>query len=271
MALVRYRKAHRGSKLLDIILCATQRCGSTLIVEDMRNSGVLGKPEERFIPWDPAKADQNWHASFESLHHRSRGPNGIASVKVMASQLLKVEACLSTFIEPSYSGLFSHFAAAFRCGVWVWLRRDDVVSQAISRLMAQQTGINHATARSDDKHFAGNLLRGYDTSYNEKTQYRYGAILRQVTAITVENLTWRRFFAHHNIQPIELVYEQAAADGGLLHLDKMAQAIGLAEAPPRKTRTMVKLANDKNADWLERFYRDAASQNFMPPVQSKPK
>jgi LPS sulfotransferase NodH len=32
--------------MTEIILCATQRCGSTMVIEDMRNTGVLGMPEE---------------------------------------------------------------------------------------------------------------------------------------------------------------------------------------------------------------------------------
>lgn len=44
---------------MTILLCATQRCGSTMIVEDMRNSEVLGAPREHFLPWAAAKEDKD--------------------------------------------------------------------------------------------------------------------------------------------------------------------------------------------------------------------
>lgn len=231
----------------------------------MRNTGVLGQPEEWFIPWDPRKADHDWKAALQSVEKRASGENGVNAVKIMANQLFRVDGCLSSFITPKPTGDFPHLAAAFDGAFWVWLRREDVVFQAISRLMAQQTGINHATGRADDKHFAGNLARGYDSSYNAGTQYRYGAILRHVTAITLENLAWKRFFAGHGITPLELVYEQVIDDPAMTHLDLMARGIGQIEPPERQPRRMVKLANEKNAKWYDQFYRDAAEHRFLPP------
>lgn len=250
---------------MDIVLCATQRCGSTLVVEDMRNTGVLGQPEEWFIPWDPEKTDHNWQEAFESVKRRASSENGVSAVKVMANQLFRLDACLSSFVAPAETGPFPHFRAAFDSAFWVWLRREDVVYQAISRLMAQQTGINHATGRKEDTHFAGNLARGYDRDYNAGTQYKYGALLRQVTAITLENLAWKQFFSVNGITPLELVYEDVIADHSMSHLDKMATGIGQSSAPPRQPRRMVKLANEKNDQWHAQFYRDAAEHRFQPP------
>ncbi|MFN7002762.1 MAG: Stf0 family sulfotransferase [Roseinatronobacter sp.] len=250
---------------MDIVLCATQRCGSTLVVEDMRNSGVLGQPEEWFIPWDPAKTDHNWKEAFDSIEKRASSENGVSAVKVMANQLFRIEGCLESFVTPAQTGPFPHFRAAFGSSVWVWLRREDVVYQAISRLMAQQTGINHATARKEDPHFAGNLARGYDSAYNQGTQYRYGGLLRQVTAITLENLAWKQFFSAHGIEPLELIYEDVIKDDTMRHLDRISAAIGQSEAPPRQPRRMVKLANARNDEWHGRFYRDAAEHRFQPP------
>ena len=77
----------------------------------------------------------------------------------MANQVPQVDGCLASVVAPAGAGLYPHFAAAFPDAKWVWLRRDDVVSQAISRIMSQQTGINHATGTADQEHFAGNLAR----------------------------------------------------------------------------------------------------------------
>lgn len=250
---------------MDIILCATQRCGSTLIVEDMRNTGVLGQPQEWFIPWGKPKADKDWKLALDAVHRKARGENGVTAVKIMANQLFPVNARLSSFVPAAEKGDFAHVAAAFQWAVWVYCHRKDIVAQAISRLMAEQTGINHATAKPDDTHFAGNLARGYSPDYNQDAEYSYGAILTNVTAITVENLAWQRFFKAHGIVPVELVYEDVITDSQMTHLDRIAQGVGQSIPPHRQPRKMVKLANERNAAWLERFYNDAARHRFRPP------
>ncbi|MBL4811685.1 MAG: hypothetical protein JKX69_04830 [Rhodobacteraceae bacterium] len=254
-----------------IILCGTQRCGSTLIIEDMRNSGALGNPEEWFVPWDVERENVDWALAFAGVKKRGTGKNGVFAIKVMANQLFSVDACLASFLSPRGDSDFPHFVSAFPDAVWVKLVRQDYVAQAISRNMAQQTGVNHATAHKDDEHFAGNLVKGYKSSYNEKTVYRFGALLREVTAITLENLAWDRFFAMQGIKPLVLIYEDVIRDAELSHLDKMAKLLGINDPLVRRERAMVRLANDKNKNWRERFYQDAAKNRYqaLKPTQKK--
>jgi len=70
---------------IDIILCATQRCGSTLIVEDMRNCKELGNPEEYFIPWNNPASHSSWKQSYLPICKKAKGVNGVSSVKIMAN------------------------------------------------------------------------------------------------------------------------------------------------------------------------------------------
>ncbi|MCC1482862.1 Stf0 family sulfotransferase [Roseibaca sp. Y0-43] len=246
-----------------IILCATQRCGSTLVMEDMRNTGVLGMPEEWFIPWSPAKAGQNWREALASVYRRGTGDNGIFAVKIMANQLFNIDACLSTFKASTKGrGSFANIAEEFDHAAWVWLRRRDIVSQAISRLMAQQTGINHATARPEEAHFAGNLARGLNPDYNAKTRYDYEAILREITSINLENLAWADFFEQHRIKPISFEYEDVIEDSMLSHLDQMGAAVATHIGPTRPKRKMIKLGNERNREWRERFMAQAAEKNY---------
>ena len=249
----------------DIVLCATQRCGSTMIVEDMRNTGVLGQPKEWFLPWKPNKEDANWARTMVRVRQNGTGENGVFAVKVMANQIADIDACLATITDTPASekaGSYPRFANLFQDAAWIRLLRRDIVSQAISRVMSRQTGINHATANADVEHFAGNLAKGYDPSYNQEAVYRFEAIFKSVSSIILENLAWDRFFETSGIVPTELVYEDIVKDEGMRHLDIMAELIGLPDAPPRKPRVMVKLGNEKNAEWRERFFADAAEKRF---------
>lgn len=233
-----------------------------MIVEDMRNTGVLGMPEEWFLPWTPEKTEVVWPDAFASVRRRATSENGVMAVKVMANQLHNVEGCLATFVDTEMQGAFGRFYESFKDAIWFKLSRQDIVAQAISRVMSRQTGINHATASENDAHFAGNLKAGYDSSYNEATVYRYGAILREVSAIAIENLVWDRFFETFGITAQEFVYEDVAKDMEMLHLDAIAAAAGITEPLEKSERKLVKMANQRNVNWRNRFLDDAAALNF---------
>ena len=235
-----------------------------MVIEDMRNTGVMGTPEEWFVPWSPEKKDVNWQDALASVRKRATGDNGVTAIKVMANQLHDVEQCLATFRDTQSEGTFPRFHDAFRDAQWIKLTRRDVVAQAISRVMSRQTGINHATANADDDHFAGNLQAGYDKTYNANAMYRYGAILREVAAISLENLAWDRFFETHGITPHEFLYENIAQDDDMTHLDVIARMIGHAAPLTKMPRKLVKLANQRNKNWRTRFYADAAARKFKP-------
>jgi trehalose 2-sulfotransferase len=246
--------------MTEIILCATQRCGSTMIVEDMRNTGALGMPEEWFIPWQKDRSDEDLAKDLAGIRRRASGPNGVSAIKVMANQLSWIENNLKQVIKPPPGPMFFRFHKVFEKAVWVWLRRDDIVAQAVSRVMAQQTGINHAT--SGEAHFAGKLLVGYHEDYNDRAQYNYDAILRECTAITLENLAWQRFFENFGITPLKFVYENVASDPTLGHLDLVAAAVGLDAPLTKQGRKLVKVGNARNEDFVKNFYRDAAAREF---------
>ena len=159
-------------------------------------------------------------------------------------------------------GIYPNFAEAFSDCAWIRLIRQDVVSQAISRVMSRQTGINHATEKKSDPHFAGNLQKGYDKNYNRKTTYKFDKIFEEVQAVVLENLAWERFFESNKIEPVELVYENIASDPTMGHLDIISKSANIGKPFTRTPRKLVKLANERNKEWREAFFEDAAARNF---------
>lgn len=252
----------KGGFVSLLILCATQRCGSTMIVEDMRNTGVLGNPEEWFVPWAQPNPNRDHEQELAGVKRRAVGDNGVASIKVMANQLLDIEDGLKTFLKPKPGPRFFRFHNAFKDAKWARIRRRNVVAQAISRVMAQQTGINHATGTAEQEHFAGNLLKGYSEDYNQSAKFNYDAILREATSITLENVAWDQFFRDFEIDPLVLTYEDVVRDNDMTHLDRIAKLVGLTEVPDRKPRTMVKVGNQRNKDFEKQFLRQAAENKF---------
>ncbi|MEM5469134.1 Stf0 family sulfotransferase [Celeribacter marinus] len=245
-----------------LILCATQRCGSTMIVEDMRNATVLGHPEEWFVPWQASKPDINWRQALSGVIKRATSANGIAAIKVMANQIAPVEACLVTFMDAPRDTPYARFAEITQNCTFIKIQRDDIVFQAISRVISRQTGINHATGKKGDEHFAGNRMDGYSSDYNAQAKYQYGKIREECLNITLENLVWTRFFEMYGIVPEVLRYEEVSTDGTLEHINMMARLSGVELPLNRASRKMVKLGNARNDEWRNQFYSDLGSREM---------
>lgn len=233
-----------------------------MILEDMRNTGVLGNPEEWFLPWASPKASMNFKQEFSGIIRRATGENDVTSIKVMANQLLDIEKGLKTYLKPRPGERFFRFHHVFRDAHWVRIKRQNIVAQAISRVMSRQTGINHATASAQDDHFAGNLLKGYTQDYNAHAQFNYDAILSAATSITLENIAWDQFFKDFGINPLVLTYEDVAQDSDMTHLDQLAQLMNIEEPIHRKPRKMVKVGNKRNVEFEKEFMRIAAEKKF---------
>ena len=230
-----------------LIVCATQRCGSTMVLEDMRNSGLLGKPEEYFIPWDPSLPDQDWVFRLESVFRASKSSNGVAAIKVMADQAVNVDRCLSQVDDTLHkrNQILPSFHAFLQRGKFVYIQRRDRLRQAISRVIARRTGINHAVSSAEDDHFAGNLMKGLDTGYAKQVPFDFDAIRQTMIAIEEENLIWEGFFKSWGIKPLRLIYEDYKDDfpGYMQPLFDLAGVDMPTELPQRK---MVKLGSNTN-------------------------
>lgn len=241
-----------------IIICATQRSGSTMVVEDMRNTQVLGNPEEYFIPWDPENDSVDWLNCLESIAKRASSSNGVVAIKVMSNQLSKIEQCLENVgyvgqESAGGEGVFPRFRALTKNARYIHIRRDNILRQAISRSMSRQTGINHAVPKSEDEHFAGNLLKGYSEGYNEKATYRHQELEAEMFNIVNENIRWEAFYSHWSINnPLTLRYEELCKNG-TLYLNRISRFVEVGIEQTGTERKMVQLSNKKNEQWYESY------------------
>src|SRR5665213_1559894 len=107
-----------------IIVCATQRSGSTLVCEDLRNNG-LGLAEEHFLRVLAPNRPRDGVADLKIVENAGRGPNGIYSVKVMSSYADRVDEFLAAPKGGAngtggiWPGLYAHFQDA----IWVYVMR----------------------------------------------------------------------------------------------------------------------------------------------------
>jgi LPS sulfotransferase NodH len=229
-----------------------------MVVEDMRNTGVLGNPEEYFIPWEPSKEGIDWFAQLEGIVKKASSSNGIVSIKVMSNQLNKIDQCLKQSwpneLEVDINGLYPYFRAVTKHAKFMFIRRDNILRQAISRGISRQTGINHATGSSTDEHFAGNLLKGYSTDYNNSVKYDNELIKKDIMAIVDENMVWERFFSDWGVKrPLVLRYEEVCMNSPG-YLTRVMKFVGVSSDELNFERKMVALSNNKNEQWYNQYF-----------------
>ena len=240
----------KKNKLL--VLCATQRCGSTMIVEDTRNTKIMGKAEEYFIPWHPDK-DEDWLESFQSILKRSQTSNGVSAIKVMANQLKHIEACLeNTELIPETHGMFPYLRKLFSEAIFVYIKRSGIVRQAVSRIIAKNTGVNHSLHDNNVDYSPGNLLQNDEASYNEGIKFSYKEIDAEVINIVRESLLWDEVLKSWSVNsPLALHYEQVCKSYPY-YLNRIADYMDLefdtVNMPTE--RNLKKISNTKNEELI---------------------
>ncbi len=238
----------------DIVICATQRSGSTLLCEDMRATGHLGLPNEHFLPYLNTVATPDWPARLQADHARFSTPNGVYAVKVMMSYLGDIDARLAEAAGQSpakdAAQPFAHFRALFADARFIWLRRINLTEQAISREMARQTGITHAVRDEASPTFLRKNVVTYEDDYNRAAIVDVDSVIAEISAIAAENEKWLYFFLRWGIEPLMMEYETILADPRA-HVLRIAEFAGVDLPYWTPERRLVKLANARN----EEIYR----------------
>lgn len=241
------------------LLLATQRSGSTMICEDLRNTGVMGTPEEYFIPWD-IKKNMDWKKALQGVVNKASTENGICSIKIMANQIPCIEACLADCykgeLDIDSDSLFPYFTAVFSDAKPIVIRRQNTLRQAISRHISRNTGIAHATENEKDEHFAGRLMKGYNPEYNNTVNYSYESIKNEVSNIANENIILSRVVEDLGVnRPLELYYEQIVRNG-FAYLNRVSNYMDIEEYEVAGGRKMVRLSNNKNKELYNLYLSD---------------
>lgn len=151
-------------------------------------------------------------------------------------------------LHPASSSDRQRIEAAFGKTQFIYLKREDHLDQAISRLRAQQTGLWHLKADGSDlERKEPELAIGYE-------RHKIDVYVQQAIA---QNEEWTRWFAEQSIAPHVVTYAelsrnpQAALSRFLAHIGLDTSA---ADTVPAQTR---KLADETNLAWRSRFIAEA--------------
>lgn len=256
---------------LAILVCATQRSGSTLLCELLKGAEVAGVPDEFFealrstglprqprqyfeapevedialrLPEnDPGRPENpgDFAGWFDYAVHRGTTSNGVFSSKMMWNYFDDFRARVKEL--PGMEDLTFHQALEriFPNLRVVFVRRRDKVSQAVSLWRAIQT----QRWRIED-----------DDNSAPESQYDYRAIKHLVNELHRWDANWEDWFYATGRDPVRVIYEELVAARAAT-LGRVLDTLGI---PPRELADgkgpMRRQADDISQNWVERFRQE---------------
>jgi LPS sulfotransferase NodH len=257
------------------LVLASQRSGSTLLVESLRATGVAGEPQEFFQylpttsqapqprewfagthdesilslldPLDEGKPDlappEIWRDYIRTV---GRTPNGVWGGKLMWNQTPLLLNRASELPNRSGEGLL----AAIRDVVGeepllIHIHRPDVVSQAVSFWRAVQTRV----------------WRGRpDPIRDARATYHAGAIAHVVTMLREQDKGWQDWFAEEGIKPMDVPYPVLWRNLTQV-VGTVLESLGLD--PQLAPQPVLERQADKRSDeWVDRYRADAEKEGL---------
>ncbi|MBO9424226.1 sulfotransferase [Labrenzia sp. R4_1] len=251
------------SEFQSYVLCTSPRSGSTLLCKILAETGVAGHPKSYFH-----KSDLGDWASYLGV-----------SLSAETGELGQIRLLVDAAIEQgtANTGLFGlrlqrhsfdfffrqlrtlcldeptdkdRLEAVFGRTLFVHLTRPDKLSQAVSYVKAQQSGLWHRAADGSE------LER---LSPPADPVFDFEALKDCRDQFIQFDRDWNDWFAEQAIEPLRLSYDDLCADPQT-ELKRVLTALDLPPSAADPVQPGVaKLADSINADWIKRFQDQAAA------------
>lgn len=236
------RKRPRGSSVaVSYFLCGTPRTGSTFLCSLLASTGRLGRPESYFreddeVAWaecfglhTDGRRVRNYAAYLDAVRESGRTDNGVFAARIMWGSIGRIVDGLGRRPPTSDRDVLDRAFGPLR---FVYLRREDVVAQAVSWCRAEQTGY---WQQGD--------------SPGRQAQLDLDRMKELTETIRDHNAAWIAWFERIGVRPLAVTYEQvirdarAAVEAIAAHLD--------IEVPDgwRPTSPHRKQADELNERW----------------------
>jgi trehalose 2-sulfotransferase len=224
-----------------IFVCGVQRSGSWFLAHLLHSTGVVGLPNEWFHPGDVAKFMNEWGVSsyreyLARVFEAGTSPNGVFASKLMWNYFEEFQFEIRRLTGNYEANDAALIESVFPRPRFVWIRREDVVAQAVSWSKASQTG----------QYGPGQARRA-------EPVYKFDEIDALAALVRFHDGAWRRWFAAHGIEPFHVCYESLCADPVGVTLEILAFAE--LEALPGVTIAPLqgRQADEINGEWIARY------------------
>jgi trehalose 2-sulfotransferase len=246
------RRANPAGHIDSYLICATPRTGSSLLCGLLESTGVAGRPESYFRRPDERSWAAHWgiirsdgafsYADYvkEALA-AGRTENGVFAARLMWGTLDEVTGKLKAVYPDASGGETGLLNRAFGCTRFVYLRRDDVLRQAVSWLRAEQSNVWFETHQSGHQ------------QPEQEPRFDSGRINELVQLIGEHDAGWQEWFAAAGLLPYPVRYEDLDADPVGVTSD-ILDFLGLDLPPGREIRARHRrLADELNTRWIDRY------------------
>jgi LPS sulfotransferase NodH len=226
------------------VICMLPRTGSTMLCSVLEKTGHLGYPDEYLNPRGVLQFHANTYCPsdileyFDVLRRERSTPNGIFGLKVTFDDFRPI---IDSF-------LIRQLLSPVQ---FIYLEREDLVLQAVSAVVAQQSGIWHRDAAGAP----------YQSMAIAEPTFDEPAIIAKLDEYAQMRAGWERFFAIHSIMPLRFTYERIVAN-----IDEAVSQVAHAMGVDLKTHvdlsmsTTSRLADQRNYEWAERIRRKHRAQ-----------
>lgn len=213
------------------VICSTPRCGSTYLAREMWRTGCLGAPHEYFnyynvmLQMSARLGARNMTDYTDRLLRARTGPNGIFGMKLHLNHF--------RFLYE-----FSEQYGRFTPIKFIWMNRTGLVEQAVSHVIAKQTGV--WTAAQDEV---------------GKVEYKHSSIERSVRVIKNMQAVWARFFKKTGAKPYRVNYEDFCSRPSEI-IGEIADFLGVELSPGSRIGDLPPVehqSDDTKAEWAARF------------------
>ncbi len=234
---------------MSYLVCGTPRTGSTYLCDLLASTGVAGKPESYFR--EPDQHDWarrfgvrvsndgsfDYSAFVRGVVRAATGPNGVFAARIMWGTL---DAVVGKLRKSPGATDVDVLGEAFGPLRFVYLRRVDVVAQAVSWARAEQTGY---WQQGD--------------AVGVEPRLDLGQVDDLLRVIRDHNDAWRAWFAVQEVEPLEVTYERLIGDPART-VRGLLDGLGLVAPTDWRPRSIhVRQADEVNQEWMREF-RDAA-------------
>nr|WP_285801480.1 Stf0 family sulfotransferase [Falsiruegeria litorea] len=245
------------------IICTSPRSGSTLLCKLLEATGQSGHPGSHFhqpsiAAWldDYGLSDRHFadpvsrlSAIFEAARQTGTGTTGMFGLRLQRHSFDFFMQKLAV-LHPDQTHDADRIQTAFGRTLFIHLTRDNKLDQAISRVIAEQSGLWHKAADGSE------LER---LSAPQTPTYDAARISEHITTLTAYDAQWQRWFDQQRLSPVRVSYDDLS-HAPAQQLARILDALDLDPALATDiTAPTAKLSDQTNQAWAQRYQAEAST------------
>ncbi|WP_446682279.1 Stf0 family sulfotransferase [Cyanobacterium sp. HL-69] len=244
------------------IICFVGRSGSTLLARSLAELGYVGNPIE-FFHWrripQLAKSDSQIFKDYlDEIRNQGTTSNGVCGIKLQWGQLQTLTSMARTHLSLNGKKDVEIISLLFPNPYYIYIERNNLLKQAISLELAQQTGVFTKFSDTNSKQIETSLSQ--QLSNNQLLIFKPLNIFNHKKNINITNQKWQNFFELEDINYYKVVYE----DFSQSIPQTIINVIKFLEIEPLPSEDQIKiplkrLSNEINDQWFKYY-------NYIPEI-----